>query len=137
LGFQLKLSIICDVTKKDVTKKEDLGKLGEEMACGYLVGKGYKIIERNFKKPWGELDIIVIASDKTLVFVEVKTGSDSDSFKPEDQMTLAKIRKFKRAAALYAGHRPELIEGKKGWRLDLIAIIWGDTPVVRHYEQVV
>lgn len=120
-----------------MTERSELGQSGEEMACGYLVEKGYRIIERNFKKPWGELDIVTLAPDKTLVFVEVKTGSDDGGFKPEDQMTSAKLRKFKRAAALYAGHRPELIDDELGWRLDLVAVVLKDKPIFRHYENVV
>ena len=53
--------------------KSETGKLGENIACRYLVENGYKIIERNFRQKWGELDIIAKAPDKTLVFVEVKT----------------------------------------------------------------
>jgi putative endonuclease len=120
-----------------VTEKENLGKQGEEIACGYLVGKGYKILERNFKKSWGELDIVALAPDKTLVFVEVKTSSQSSDFKPEEQMTLAKIEKFKKIATFYANSNPELIEDKKGWRLDLIAIILDNPPLICHYEQLI
>ena len=49
------------------------GKNGEDFAQVFLIRNGYKIIERNHWKPWGELDIIALAPDKTLVFVEVKT----------------------------------------------------------------
>ena len=34
------------------------GKIGEDIACKYLIGKGYTIIERNFRRKWGEIDII-------------------------------------------------------------------------------
>ena len=54
-----------------VTKSET-GKLGEDIACEYLVNRGFIIIERNFRKPWGELDIIAKDSKGVLVFVEVK-----------------------------------------------------------------
>ncbi|MBI2514874.1 YraN family protein [Candidatus Wolfebacteria bacterium] len=113
-----------------MNSKSELGQLGEDLACKYLVENGYKIIERNFWKPWGELDIVAKYKDGTLVFVEVKTmqgrnynhDDDRDEIKPEDQLTKAKLRKLKRTASLYAGHRPELINDKKGWRIDLIAI---------------
>lgn len=118
-----------------MSEKKKLGKQGEEIACGYLVGKGYKILERNFKKPWGELDIVALAPDKTLVFVEVKTSVEGSNFKPEDQMTSAKIEKFKKIANFYANLKPELIDDKKGWRLDLIAIIFQEPPLISHYQQ--
>ena len=78
-------------------KQHSLGKLGEDIASKYLRGKRYKIIERNYRKKWGELDIIAIAPNKVLVLIEVKTVS---SFAPkitgEDQMTASKIMKKKK-----------------------------------------
>ena len=106
-----------------MNQKSELGKLGEDLACDYLVKKGYKIIERNFRKPWGELDIIAISPEKILVFCEVKTMKKfQGGLRPEDQLTAAKKRKFQRAASLYAGSHQELIDEEKGWRLDLIAL---------------
>lgn len=107
-----------------MTKKSEIGKVGEDLATEYLKNKGYKIIEQNFRKPWGELDIVAKAPNKTLVFVEVKTMSQNkEGIQPEDQLTKAKLRKTQKAASLYAGHYPEKINYKKGWRIDLIAIV--------------
>lgn len=117
-----------------MTYKSEIGQLGENLACDYLKSKKYKIIERNYRKPWGELDIVALAPDKTLVFVEVKTVRQSfgdalvksdgmEEIDPEEQMTSAKMQRFKRTAELYAGERQELFNDKKGWRLDLIAIV--------------
>jgi len=123
-----------------MTQRTELGKLGEDFACGYLVKKGYKIVERNHKKPWGELDIVAIAPDKTLILIEVKTMKDRlcQDIAPEDQMTASKIKKFKKAASLYAGSHQNLINDKKGWRLDVIALVKDeDEFIVRHYENIV
>ena len=126
-----------------MTYKSQLGKLGENLACEYLVKKGYKIIERNFRQKWGELDIIAKAPDKTLVFVEVKTLQQAqarqaeDSLQPEDQLTKSKLQKLKRTASLYAGHNSKLIKDDKGWQIDLIALtIDGENCDIRHYENV-
>lgn len=122
-----------------MTQKSELGREGEEFACGYLLKKKYKIIERNFRAPWGELDIVVRARDKMLVFVEVKTIGRfyTDGIKPEDQMSSAKIKKFRKAAMLYAGHRQDLIDDKKGWRLDAICLTKiGNDFLVKHYENI-
>jgi len=121
-----------------MTRKSEIGKKGEDFAANYLTKNGYKVIARNFREKWGELDIIAKAPDKTLVFVEVKTISGSfGGLKPEDQVSAAKLRKFKRIAALYAGNHEELIDEKRGWRLDLIAIELGaQKPIVRHYENI-
>lgn len=52
--------------------------MGEDAACRHLLKKGYKILERNFRKGYAEIDIIAV-TNKTLVFFEVKTRT-SDSF---------------------------------------------------------
>lgn len=128
-----------------MTQKTELGKKGEDLACRYLVDKGYRILERNFRKPWGELDIVAKSPDKTLVFVEVKTirqskgGSELPDcrIEPEMQMTGAKIKKTKRAASLYAGAFPEKIEEKTGWRIDLVALTINEKDcLINHYENI-
>jgi len=115
-----------------------VGILGENIACSYLARKGYKIIERNFSKPWGEIDIVARAPDRCLVFVEVKTVRkiSPESLMPEEQMTSSKIKKVRRAASLYAGYRTELVH-KAGWRIDLIAItLENGEPSIVHYENI-
>ena len=56
-----------------MTNKSEIGRIGEDLACEYLKNKGFQIIERNFRKPWGEIDIIAKEKNGALVFVEVKT----------------------------------------------------------------
>jgi putative endonuclease len=122
-----------------MTYKSQLGQLGEEIACEYLVKKGYKIIERNFRRPWGELDIIAKAPDKTLVFVEVKTASGRgyNSIQPEEQLTKSKLQKLKKTACLYAGHNTKLIKDNKGWQIDLIALTINEKSCdIKHYENI-
>ncbi len=142
-----------------MTQKSELGKQGEDAACAYLVNKKFQILERNVRRKWGELDIVARAPDKTLVFIEVKTlrraqgKSSEEQLSPEDQMTREKLKKFKRAASLYAGAHNELIDDRKGWRLDMLAlvvsgveppVVSGAEPltktknsfVVRHYENI-
>ena len=120
-------------------KSATVGKMGEDFACGYLVEKGFRLIERNARAPWGELDIVAISPDKTLVFVEVKTVTEGNSLAigPEDEMSASKMRKFQNAAYLYANSHDTLIHKDKGWRLDVIAIIKkGDVFRAKHYENV-
>ncbi len=121
--------------------KSETGKLGEDLATQYLKGKGYRVIERNYRKPWGELDIIAYAEDGTLVFVEVKTVTSHNVDKmlitAEDQMTLQKIEKLKRVSAMYAQSFPEKIDENLGWRIDVLALtIKGKDCVVKHYENI-
>ena len=130
------------------TNKSILGSLGEDIACNYLKQKGYQILGRNYRKKYGEIDIISIAPNKILVFVEVKTMAAMTSREmlvPEDQMTSAKLIKFRKIAQAFAASHPELINEKFGWRLDLVTISiprkgTGDfdfnNPVISHYENV-
>lgn len=55
-----------------VTEKRKIGDIGEELASMFLVKHGFEVIERNYRKKWGELDIIA-AKDNLLHFIEVKT----------------------------------------------------------------
>lgn len=121
-----------------VTEKMSLGAEGEEFACNELRRKKWKILERNVKIRFDEIDIIARAPDKTLVFVEVKTMKwyRPEGLRPEHQMTDAKLRKLRRAALIYAG-QCRLIDEEKGWRIDVMALTKiGNDFLVNHYENV-
>ena len=121
-----------------MTYRTEIGAVGEDMACRYLEGKKYHILARNVRMRGGELDIVARAPDKALVFVEVKTMRmrEEKRLRPEDQMSAAKLRKFARASSLYAGAHAELINDRRGWRMDLVAIdlFPFEKSFVRHYE---
>ncbi|MBA4393720.1 MAG: YraN family protein [Desulfobacca sp.] len=57
--------------------RSQIGQKGEDLAFELLKKKGYKVLERNFKSPLGEIDIVA-REGKTLAFVEVKTRLSSD-----------------------------------------------------------
>jgi putative endonuclease len=123
-----------------MTHQSAIGKLGEDLACRYLKSKGYKIIDRNYRKPLGEIDAVAIAPDKTLVIFEIKTVSGPEpQITAENQMTAAKLKKLKRIAEIYvvAPHLQQLINDDKGWRIDLLSLTIDDKNcVVRHYENI-
>jgi len=124
-----------------MTTNSETGRLGEDLACKYLTNKGYKIIERNHRKPWGEIDIISRSPDGTLVFVEVKTvkttNVDRLLITPEDQMTSGKIAKLRRVVSTYAASHEREINETMGWRIDLLALtIIPKDCLVKHYENV-
>ena len=107
------------------TEKRKTGDIGEDIACEYLKKNGCRIILRNFRQKFGEIDIVAKAKDKTLLFVEVKTMHGDMRFAgltSEDQMSAAKIKKTKRICEGFANAHPELINERMGWRIDLIAI---------------
>lgn len=120
----------------NATNKIATGKLGEDLACRYLAKRGYKILERNYRRPWGELDIVSITPEKTLVFVEVKTVRGADTIiSAESQVTRSKLEKLKRTSSMYANQSRYLTD--KGWRIDLLAInTIGDEAKIKHYENI-
>lgn len=69
--------------------KQEIGKLGEDIAVNYLKQKGYKILDRNFECRQGELDII--AKDKNeIVFIEVKTRTSNRYGTPSEAVNKIK-----------------------------------------------
>lgn len=77
-----------------------LGTRGEDLACTLLKKQGYKIIERNFKTPIGEIDIVA-REGQTLVFVEVKTRESSAFGSAKWAVDRKKQQKLSRLALYY------------------------------------
>lgn len=103
--------------------RTNVGKLGESIAASYLTRKRFRIIERNFKARYGEIDIIAIDQD-TLVFVEVKTRISSSFGTPEEAVTPRKLREVVKTAEYYASLHPTL---PKLLRIDAIGIMLDPT----------
>ena len=108
----------------------DLGKRGEEAACRYLQCHGYEILERNWKCPAGEADII--ATDyQNLVFVEVKTRSGVEKGLPEESVTPKKRKRYEGIACYYMKESPVM---DIRVRFDVIGItVNGDRAMMRHH----
>ena len=77
-----------------------LGNSGEDSAVEYLQTNGYRIIERNFRVPWGEIDIIA-QEGQTIVFVEVKTRTSATYGAPFDAVWGRKQHKIVKVALAY------------------------------------
>ena len=78
--------------------------LGEDKACEYLKKLGFKIIERNFRKGYGEIDIVAIdqsEKEKVLVFIEVKTRTSNSYGSPLEAITYWKLKSLIRTAQYY------------------------------------
>lgn len=102
------------------------GRRAEWMASILLWLKGYRILERDFRVPVGEIDIIARRGG-TLVFVEVKARRGADA---ADVLSPRQRRRISRAAAWYLGGRPELAALTA--RFDLIILGRGRLPEHRH-----
>ena len=113
-----------------MAKHNDFGKLGEELAVNYLIGKGYEILERNWRNIHKEIDII--AKDGTdLVIVEVKTRQTDEYGDPDVAVTKQKQWCLISAANAYVFQNRLDINT----RFDIISIIFKDgEPVIEHIE---
>lgn len=124
---------------KTKTEKQRIGKIGEDLACAYLKQKGYKILERNHRQTWGELDIIC-KKENLMVFIEVKTTTayaqgNEFEIKPEDQMSNSKIKILERTILSYLNFNKINLD----WQLDLVAIELNQKSELlelRHLEQI-
>jgi putative endonuclease len=76
------------------------GKRGEDIAVAYLKNKGYRIIERNYKCLFGEIDIVAKDGD-TVVFVEVKSRKSERFGDPQGAVGREKQKKISRISLTY------------------------------------
>ena len=112
------------------TEKQNIGKLGEDIAVKYLENHGYSVLERNYRKPWGEIDIIASESvgknqflalkSQELVFFEVKTQNQKFEWRPEENVTRHKKHQLSRIVATYL--KEHKIPESQDWRIDVLAI---------------
>ncbi|MHB1118297.1 MAG: YraN family protein [Minisyncoccota bacterium] len=99
------------------TQKQVVGRIGEDIAGKYLENKGFVIIGRNYRKKYGEIDIIA-QKDEIIHFIEVKTVSHenfvsfldnfrgnvscvTDKYRPEDNIHPAKLKRLARTIQVY------------------------------------
>ncbi len=100
------------------TDKRRLGDIGENVACEFLERRGFEIIERNYLKKWGEIDIVAKKSN-LLHFIEVKSVTHGTlGYRPEDNMHPWKLKRLSRAIQTY------LLERRldNDWQLDLVTV---------------
>ncbi len=99
-------------------------KLGEDKACEYLKRLGFKIIERNFRKGYGEVDVVGIEETKkdgkVLVFIEVKTRTSNQFGSPLEAISHWKLKSLIKTARFYKLIHPNLPESL---RIDAVAVI--------------
>lgn len=109
-----------------------LGNRGENAACKFLRQQGYRILARNCRSHWGEIDIIARDGD-WIVFVEVKTRSSQAAGHPTEAVTKRKQTQLTRLALAWLKQR-KLLDHRA--RFDVVSIIWPDTsgaPVIEHF----
>lgn len=78
----------------------DRGRQGEGYAASYLESQGYRILARNYRSRWGEIDLIA-EKEAYLAFVEVKLRKNSSFSAPREAVTPAKQQKLRQTALCY------------------------------------
>ena len=127
---------------KNKTQKQITGQIGEDEAAKYLRNKGFSVLDRNYRKPWGELDIIA-KKGNWLYFVEVKTvtrdrvGDGVNFYEPEDNIHPWKIKHLSRAINTYLLEKK--INDETDWQIDSIAVYLnnrGELLKIEHLEDI-
>lgn len=125
-------------------QKQNLGAYGEDLATAYLKQRRYKILARNYRnakgRQVGEIDIIA-QNDETIIFVEVKTRtvtqSSARAIVPEEQISQTKLMRLQKAAHVYLDqHNLQTV----AFRFDAISVrVFHDDsrePLIEHLESI-
>ena len=109
-----------------------LGRWGEDLAAQHLAATGLTVVARNWRCRAGELDLVAVEVDGTVVFVEVKTRAGTGFGSPAEAVSRAKARRIRGLAVQWlAEHRPP---GTTGLRFDVVGIVRrpGAAPELTH-----
>lgn len=103
---------------------EHIGTLGEDLAARYLESKGHVIVDRNYWKKWGEIDIVSHEEGDKVHFCEVKSVScesvenlDGASHRPEDNVHHGKRNRLGRVIQSYIADK-----GTGEWTFDVVSV---------------
>ena len=109
----------------------ELGSRGEDMAAAFITREGMRVIERNARCRFGEIDIVAEDGDE-IVFVEVRTRSVGRLLPPAFTVGPEKLKRLVRSARIWT----ELRHYEGFWRIDLVAITLsgGTEPLVEHIK---
>ncbi len=112
-----------------------LGALGEQLAAEHLNSLGLRILARNWRCRYGELDLIAEGAERTVVFVEVKTRTGEAFGGLAQAVSPQKVRRLRRLAGLW------LAQQSQGWasiRIDVIGVRVGlqKVPEIIHLKAV-
>ncbi len=110
-----------------------LGKWGQRQSEKFLKRKGLKTLTRNYACKAGEIDLIMVDSDRSIVFVEVKTRADEEFTPTESVITRPKMERMTKTARYFISVNE--IENRP-YRFDIVTIILGrrGPAELRHYK---
>jgi len=117
------------------SKTQKTGEIGENIAVRFLMKHGFSILDRNYTKKWGEIDIVA-EKEKKLYFIEVKSVSretldtftpksfnasdDRYQYRPEDNMHPWKMKRLSRTIQTYLLNKN--IDEEMEWQVDLLVV---------------
>lgn len=101
------------------TLRRKLGDAGEGAAANYLKSYGYQILERNYRKKFGELDIVAKFRNN-IVFIEVKSQKKGTRFLPAQNVNFFKQKRLVRAAQAYL--KEKRIPPDAPWQIDVMVV---------------
>jgi putative endonuclease len=101
-----------------MASKDELGIRGERIAERHLIARGMVILDRNWRCPQGEIDLVLRDGEDT-VFVEVKTRTSVAFGHPLEAITIAKLARVRRLAAAWCAAHP----GTGPIRIDAVAVV--------------
>jgi putative endonuclease len=111
---------------KDSWTRAEIGALGEQLAVEHLTALGLRVLARNWRCRYGELDVVASDADgRTVVFVEVKTRTSDRFGGVAEAVSPDKVRRLRRLAGLW------LASQDRGWanvRIDVIGVRIGRRP---------
>jgi putative endonuclease len=112
-----------------MSRNQRVGQWGEQAAADFLAERGYQLIARNVRTPYGEIDLIA-GKDGLTIFVEVKART-SGSFGPPEVAVTARKQAHMLACAEYYAQQNEIDH----WQVDVIAVEGArGKPVITHFE---
>ena len=114
------------------SETQKIGKIGENIAVKFLVKHNFSILDRNYTKKWGEIDIVAEKADK-VYFIEVKSVSREtlhdvnretlDQYHPEDNMHPWKLKRMARTIQTYLLSKNLDEKAKEiDWQVDLLVV---------------
>ena len=111
------------------SETQKTGEIGENIAVKFLVKHGFSVLDRNYTKKWGEIDIVAEKANK-IYFIEVKSVShetlannvlrETSDYRPEDNMHPWKLKRLSRTIQTYL--LSEKITDEKEWQVDLLVV---------------
>lgn len=123
--------------------RQKKGKLGEEIAKDFLIKRGYKILEENYTKKYGEIDLIAV-KDSLVHFVEVKSIAEyvsRETYDPQQNIHPQKLRRLSRVIQVYLMTKAfkEATHGSRetnDWQFDIITVKINEATRIARVEHI-